>query len=136
MKRFARLGDVHEARIITEAAQKAGVATQMGTQIHAGNNYRRVVEQIQAGSIGPVREAHQVTKTSKRIGCLFTTQGLLLISSMTDNRLPITDYRLPITEHSIPAHIDRSRKNCLPENRTSLPFSNPHLSSTCQDHPQ
>jgi len=50
--------DVHEARIITEAAKAAGVATQMGTQIHAGANYRRVVELIQGGAIGPVREAH------------------------------------------------------------------------------
>ena len=50
--------DVHEARIITEAAKAAGVATQMGTQIHAGTNYRRVVELIQSGAIGPVREAH------------------------------------------------------------------------------
>jgi len=30
----------------------------MGTQIHAGDNYRRVVELIQSGAIGPVREAH------------------------------------------------------------------------------
>ncbi len=50
--------DVHEARIVTEAAKQAGVATQMGTQIHASANYRRVVELIQAGAIGPVREAH------------------------------------------------------------------------------
>jgi predicted dehydrogenase len=50
--------DVREARIITEAARTAGVATQMGTQIHAGTNYRRVVELIQAGAIGTVREAH------------------------------------------------------------------------------
>src|SRR5687768_9557030 len=50
--------DVHEARIITDAARAAGVATQMGTQIHAGANYRRVVELIQSGAIGPVREAH------------------------------------------------------------------------------
>ncbi len=50
--------DVHECRIITEAAAKAGVQTQMGTQIHAGSNYRRVVEHIQAGTIGEVREAH------------------------------------------------------------------------------
>jgi len=50
--------DVQEARIITEAAAQAGVATQMGTQIHASANYRRVVELIQAGAIGPVREAH------------------------------------------------------------------------------
>jgi predicted dehydrogenase len=50
--------NVREARLITEAAQKAGVATQMGTQIHAGTNYRRVVELIQAGAIGPVHEVH------------------------------------------------------------------------------
>ncbi len=50
--------DVHEARIITEAAAKAGVATQMGTQIHAGDNYRRVVELIQSGAIGQVSEVH------------------------------------------------------------------------------
>ena len=49
---------VYEARVIREAAMKAGVATQMGTQIHAGNNYRRVVELVQSGSIGPVRECH------------------------------------------------------------------------------
>jgi hypothetical protein len=30
----------------------------MGTQIHAGNNFRRVVELIQSGAIGEVREAH------------------------------------------------------------------------------
>ncbi len=50
--------NLREARLITEAAQKAGVATQMGTQIHASGNYRRVVELIQAGAIGPVSECH------------------------------------------------------------------------------
>lgn len=50
--------DVHEAQVIIEAAKTAGVATQMGTQIHAEDNYRRVVELIQANVIGPVREAH------------------------------------------------------------------------------
>ena len=50
--------NVREARLIIGAAKEAGVATQMGTQIHAGSNYRRVVELIQAGAIGPVREAH------------------------------------------------------------------------------
>lgn len=49
---------VQEARIIAEAAKKAGVATQLGTQIHAGDNYRRVVEIIQSGAIGDVTEAH------------------------------------------------------------------------------
>lgn len=49
---------VYEARVIREAAMKAGVATQMGTQIHAGDNYRRVVELVQSGAIGAVRECH------------------------------------------------------------------------------
>ena len=47
-----------EARKIAEAAKQAKVATQMGTQIHATDNYRRVVELIQTGAIGPVHEAH------------------------------------------------------------------------------
>jgi predicted dehydrogenase len=50
--------NVWETRVITEAAARAKVATQMGTQIHAGSNYRRVVELVQGGAIGPVTEAH------------------------------------------------------------------------------
>ena len=50
--------NIWEARVIREAAAKTKVATQMGTQIHASDNYRRVVELIQAGAIGPVREVH------------------------------------------------------------------------------
>ena len=50
--------DIHEARLITTAAREAGVATQMGTQIHATDNYRRVVELVQGNAIGPVREVH------------------------------------------------------------------------------
>ena len=50
--------NVWEARQIREMAAKTKVATQQGTQIHAGNNYRRVVELIQTGAIGPVTEVH------------------------------------------------------------------------------
>ena len=49
---------VHEARVMRETFAKSGVATQMGTQIHANDNYRRVVELVQSGAIGAVREAH------------------------------------------------------------------------------
>lgn len=49
---------IWESRQIREAAAAAGVATQMGIQIHATENYRRVVELVQAGAIGPVSEAH------------------------------------------------------------------------------
>lgn len=49
---------VQEARIIAETAKEYGVATQLGTQIHAGNNYRRVVEVIRSGAIGDVTDVH------------------------------------------------------------------------------
>jgi predicted dehydrogenase len=49
---------IWETRVITEAAAKAKVATQMGAQIHASDNYRRVVELVRAGAVGPVRECH------------------------------------------------------------------------------
>jgi predicted dehydrogenase len=49
---------VYEARRVAEAAQKHARVTQMGTQIHAGSNYRRVVEIVQNGAIGTVREVH------------------------------------------------------------------------------
>lgn len=49
---------VEEARRVAEAAARNKRITQMGTQIHAGNNYRRVVELIQGGAIGAVGEVH------------------------------------------------------------------------------
>jgi predicted dehydrogenase len=48
--------DVHEVRVMMETARKQKRVTQMGTQIHAGANYRRVVELVQAGAIGKVRK--------------------------------------------------------------------------------
>jgi predicted dehydrogenase len=49
---------VYEARMMRQTCRQAKVATQMGTQIHATDNYRRVVELVQSGAIGPVREVH------------------------------------------------------------------------------
>jgi predicted dehydrogenase len=49
---------ISEVRAITEAARRHKRATQIGTQIHAGSNYRRVVELVQAGVIGDIREVH------------------------------------------------------------------------------
>ena len=42
---------VAEARRISQLAKETGLTTQMGTQIHAGDNYRRVVELVQSGTI-------------------------------------------------------------------------------------
>ncbi len=50
--------NIWEARLIREVAAKTNVATQMGIQIHATENYRRVVELVQTNAIGPVREVH------------------------------------------------------------------------------
>ena len=49
---------VYECRLVTEAARKAGVATQMGNQGHSGEGIRMTVEWIRAGAIGAVREVH------------------------------------------------------------------------------
>ena len=49
---------VCECRQVALAADKAKKATQMGTQIHAGDNYRRVVELLRAGAIGTVKRIH------------------------------------------------------------------------------
>jgi predicted dehydrogenase len=49
---------VYEARRMAQVAAENKVVTQMGNQIHAGGNYRRAVELIQSGAIGPVREVH------------------------------------------------------------------------------
>ncbi len=49
---------ISEARIITDTARKMKKVTQLGTQIHAGGNYRRVVELVRSGAIGQVAEVH------------------------------------------------------------------------------
>jgi predicted dehydrogenase len=49
---------VYETRLVTETAAKHKRVTQMGTQIHAESNYRRVVELVKAGAVGQIREVH------------------------------------------------------------------------------
>ncbi|MEC9092865.1 MAG: Gfo/Idh/MocA family oxidoreductase [Planctomycetota bacterium] len=49
---------VQEARVLAELAVTKKLKTQLGTQIHSLDNYRRVVEAIQGGVIGSVKEAH------------------------------------------------------------------------------
>lgn len=52
---------VYESRLLTEAARKYGVVTQMGNQGHSGEGIRRVCEWIWDGAIGNVREVHAWT---------------------------------------------------------------------------
>jgi len=51
---------VHEARAVRETylKNKGKLATQMGTQMHATDNFRRMVELVRHGAIGAVKTAH------------------------------------------------------------------------------
>jgi predicted dehydrogenase len=49
---------ISEARALARKVAASGRVTQTGNQIHAGTNYRRVVELVRSGAIGPVREVH------------------------------------------------------------------------------
>lgn len=52
---------VEEARLLTQLAEKHKVATQMGTQNHEHPGYLRLVELLQSGAIGDVKEVHIIT---------------------------------------------------------------------------
>jgi predicted dehydrogenase len=52
---------VYEARMLTEAARKYKIVTQMGNQGHSGEGVRLMCEWIWDGAIGPVREVHTWT---------------------------------------------------------------------------
>lgn len=49
---------VHETRTLMDLAEKTGVVTQMGIQIHAEDNYRRTVELVRSGAIGAIHDVH------------------------------------------------------------------------------
>ena len=49
---------ISECRLVTELARKHKLITQIGTQIHSGENYHKVVELIQQGAVGHVNEVH------------------------------------------------------------------------------
>ncbi len=49
---------ISECRIVMDTARRFKRVTQVGTQIHAQSNYRRVVELAQTGAVGDIREVH------------------------------------------------------------------------------
>ncbi len=53
--------DIHEARVVTEAARKYNVKTQMGNQGAASDVMRRQVEYVRSGIVGNIREVHVYT---------------------------------------------------------------------------
>ncbi len=52
---------VYEARMLTEAARKYKVVTQMGNQGHSGDGIRNICEWVWDGAIGQVRDVHAWT---------------------------------------------------------------------------
>lgn len=76
--------DVYEARQVTLAAAKAGVATQMGNQIHSHEFYRKAVHWLREGAIGKVKEWHSWASAQ------FTNE--------TKKR--------PLGKHQVPGHVD------------------------------
>jgi predicted dehydrogenase len=52
---------IYEVRILTEAAKKAKIQTQMGNQGHSSNEIRMLYEWLQDGAIGPVRQVYAWT---------------------------------------------------------------------------
>lgn len=68
---------IWEARTLTEAARKAGVATQMGNQAQAGEQTRVVQEFVMDGAVGQVREAHIWTdRPAKGLFAEYWPQGV------------------------------------------------------------
>ena len=59
------VGEVRRVRELAAANPK--LVTQMGTQIHAENNYRRVVEIVQSGRLGPISRV-RVWNSSRPVG--------------------------------------------------------------------
>ncbi len=57
---------VHETRVVTQAAHKAGVATQMGNFGHSSEDIRLACEWIWDGAIGDIEEVHAWTSTGSR----------------------------------------------------------------------
>lgn len=46
--------NIHEARLAVDAARRGGRITQMGTQVHQTETYRRAVELVKTGKLGEV----------------------------------------------------------------------------------
>jgi predicted dehydrogenase len=63
---------VYETRKVTEAAAKAGVATQLGNYGHSSDDIRLLCEWVWAGAIGDVTEVHAWTTTGARRWTSFT----------------------------------------------------------------
>jgi hypothetical protein len=87
-----------EARVCREAAAAhPKVVTQMGIQMHASDNSRRVVELIQSGAIGAVTEVHVWVHRS---------WGWQTADNAKTNNDMLSTQERPKDEHPVPAGVD------------------------------
>lgn len=89
--------NVEEARKVRMAARQANVATQMGIQIHSGDNYRRVVELIRQDAIGDVSEVHVWVRRA---------WGRQSLEEAKANGDIVTARERPATAEPVPAGLD------------------------------
>ncbi|PYV18190.1 MAG: oxidoreductase [Acidobacteria bacterium] len=89
--------NLRETRLVTEAARRAGVVTQMGTQNHANTSFRRIVELVQGGALGPVRECH--VWVSRAWGCQTKEEA-------EKNKDIVWTMERPAQGMTVPAHLD------------------------------
>ncbi len=82
--------NIFEARLLSQAALKYGVVTQMGNQGHSGEGVRRCVEMVQSGAIGQVREVYCWTDRPGIEGRLWWPQAV----------------EFPYPAEPVPDHID------------------------------
>ena len=92
---------VFDARMLAKVAAEQQVATQLGTQMHASDNYRRIVELIRAGAIGAVEECHIWLRAGG------STSGRLLFTLLLDDLGVVTyvgvdDAKDAVVERTVP----------------------------------
>jgi predicted dehydrogenase len=95
---------VYEARLMRETAKQMGVCTQMGNQGTASDGLRQAVEMLQAGVLGPVREAHVWTNRPiwpQGAEGIFKTQAAHALSLAALHGKLLTSLPMP----SVPSHV-------------------------------
>jgi predicted dehydrogenase len=97
---------ISECRKVMETARKMKRVTQIGTQIHGGDNYRRVVELVQSNAIGPVSEVHVWVEA------VYGTKDRPQQGVPVPSELQYTLWLGPVTERPYsPDYIPRSWRN-------------------------
>jgi predicted dehydrogenase len=64
-----------EGASMVKAARANGRVTQVGTQVHATDNYRRVVEVVRSGILGPISRVHTQLHLNKMPGGIGQTEN-------------------------------------------------------------